>query len=133
MTAEAGDHGGPGSSRLVLTGLLLLALAGSSYGVSFLSLGVFGVPLAIGIAVLKALTVLVVFMEFGRLPSSAKLAAGAALLMLVLLLGLMVADVGTREAAPLPPPRLTENAAQLPLLTRNAERLQLNGSGTTSR
>lgn len=112
VTAATRSQGGPSSSRLLLTGLLLLALAGSSYGLSFLSLAGFGVPLAIGIAVLKALVVLIAFMEFGHLPSSAKLAAGAALLMLVLLLGLMVADVGTREPAPLPPPQLSVSAAQ---------------------
>jgi len=90
--------------RLMLAGALLLTLAGLSYGVSFLQLGSFNLPLALAIAVGKALTVLFVFMDFGGLSPSAKLAAGAALLMLALLVGLMAADVATREQAPLPSP-----------------------------
>jgi caa(3)-type oxidase subunit IV len=91
--------------RLVLAGACLLALAGLSYGVSFLQLGSLSLPLALAIAVGKALTVLFVFMDFGLASASAKLAAGAALLMVALLVGLMAADVATREHAPLPPPR----------------------------
>src|SRR3954462_1428005 len=82
-------------SRLMLAGAFLLALAGLSYGVSFLQLGIFNLPLALAIAVGKTLIVLFVFMDFGLLSASAKLAAGAALLMVALLVGLMVADVAT--------------------------------------
>jgi caa(3)-type oxidase subunit IV len=102
-SAQKPDHA-QSPSGLVLAGALLLALAGLSYGLSFVQLGLLGLPLALAIAACKALTVLFVFMGFGGLPTSAKLAAGAALLMVTLLLGLMVADVATREPAPLPPP-----------------------------
>lgn len=94
----------------MLCGALLLALAGLSYGLSFLQLGALGLPVALAIAVCKALIVLFVFMEFGGLPTSAKLAAAAALLMVALLLALMVADVATRERAPLPPPKASLQA-----------------------
>jgi len=92
-------------SRVVLAGAFLLALAALSYGVSFLQLGRFNLPLSLAIAMAKALTVLFLFMDFGSLSASAKLAAGSALLMVALLIGLMAADVATREQAPLPPPR----------------------------
>ena len=95
---------------LVLAGALLVALAGLSYGLSFMPLGRLGLPVALSIAVCKALTVLFVFMEFGRLSASAKLAVAAALLMVLLLIGLMVADVATRERAPLPPPKVSLRA-----------------------
>lgn len=100
-------------SRVVMAGACLLGLAGLSYGVSFLQLGRFNLPVALAIAVCKALTVLFVFMDFGSLSASGKLAAGAALLMVALLIGLMVADVATREQAPLSPPKpLSEGRAQ---------------------
>lgn len=105
MTPAQRSPHGQSFGWLLLTGALLLALAGLSYGLSFVALGRLGLPLALAIAACKALTVLFVFMEFGGLPTSAKLAAGAALLMVALLVGLMVADVATRERAPLPPPR----------------------------
>lgn len=92
-----------GRARAVLVlmaGALLLLLAGASYGLSFLALGAFALPLALAIASAKALIVLWVFMEFGELSSSARLAAGAALLMFALLVSLMVADVATRECPP---------------------------------
>ena len=109
-------------SSLALVGALLLALAGLSYGLSFVALGELGLPIALAIAACKALTVLFVFMEFGGLPTSAKLAAGAALLMVALLVGLMVADIATREHAPLPPPRTSlrrrgDTTAHLPTST----------------
>jgi len=97
----------PPLSTLVLTGVLLLALAGASYGLSFLTLGAYALPVALAIAVCKALILLFVFMEFGKLSTSAKLAAGAALLMLLLLVGLMLADVATRVRPPLPPPTVS--------------------------
>ena len=105
MTPAERSPKGSSLGGLVLTGAALLALAGLSYGLSFVRLGWLGLPLALAIAVCKALTVLFVFMDFGGLATSAKLAAAAALLMVALLLGMMVADVATREAAPLSPPK----------------------------
>ena len=110
MTPAQRSPDGQSLGWLALAGALLLALAGLSYGLSFLQLGRLSLPLALAIAACKALTVLFVFMEFGGLPASAKLAAGAALLMIALLLGLMVADVATRERAPLPPPKVSMGA-----------------------
>jgi caa(3)-type oxidase subunit IV len=107
MTPAQRSSHGQSLGWLVLAGAFLLALAALSYGLSFLQLGRVGLPLALAIAVCKALTVLFVFMEFGGLPASAKLAAAAALLMVALLVSLMVADVATRERAPLPAPKVS--------------------------
>jgi len=109
----------------VLAGAFLLALAGLSYGVSFLQLGSFNLPVALAIAVAKALTVLSVFMDFGSLSASAKLAAAAALLMVALLVGLMVADVATRELAPLPAPTHAlrkDDAVRFPFFWKQTQR-----------
>jgi caa(3)-type oxidase subunit IV len=68
---------------------------------SFLALGALALPLALGIALAKAAVVLVVFMDFAEQSASVKLAALAALSMVVLLAGLMAADSATREPSPL--------------------------------
>lgn len=94
----------PSVGRVLITGAGLLLLAASSYALSFVRLGSFGLAAALAIAVLKALLVLFVFMQFGRLSASAKLAALAALFMLALLMSLMAADVALREPAPFAPP-----------------------------
>lgn len=114
--ASATSRGSDGQSlaRLALTGSVLLALAGASYGLSFIELGAYALPLSLAIASGKGLVVLLAFMEFGKLPNSAKLAAGAALVMVLLLLGMMVADVATRERALSPqPPTVDPNVAQV--------------------
>jgi len=90
-------------SRVLRAGAGLLALAAASYALSFVRLGAFALAVALAIAALKALVVLWVFMQFGRVPASAKLAALAAFFMLALMLSLMAADVASREAAPVPP------------------------------
>jgi cytochrome c oxidase subunit IV len=86
---------------LLLAGAGLLALALTSFGLSCLALGALALPIALGIAAAKAGIVLVVFMDFAEQSASVKLAALAALLMVVLLAGLMAADGATREPSPL--------------------------------
>jgi cytochrome c oxidase subunit 4 len=91
----------PSSAFLLLAGAGLLALAFTSFGLSFLALGAFALPIALSIAAAKAAIVLVVFMDFAKQSASVKLAALAALLMVALLAGLMAADSATREPSPL--------------------------------
>jgi len=86
---------------LLLAGLALLALAFVSFLLSFLTLGALALPIALSIAAAKAGVVLVVFMDFAEQSTSVKLAALAALAMVVLLAGLMAADGATREPSPL--------------------------------
>jgi cytochrome c oxidase subunit 4 len=90
--------------RVLTAGGGLLALAAISYALSFARLGALGLVLALAIAALKALVVLWFFMQFGRLPASAKLAALAACFMLALMLSLMAADIALREPEPSEPP-----------------------------
>ncbi|MEO6603317.1 MAG: cytochrome C oxidase subunit IV family protein [Polyangiaceae bacterium] len=90
--------------RLLLCGVSLLALAGLSFGLSYLQLGSWALPMALAIAALKAGLVLTAFMEFNHQSASVKLGAALAVLMLALLLGLLLADIATREPAPLPAP-----------------------------
>jgi cytochrome c oxidase subunit IV len=91
----------PSAVVLLLVGAGLLALACTSFGLSFLALGAFALPIALCIAAAKAAIVLVVFMDFAKQSASVKLAALAALLMVALLAGLMAADSATREPSPL--------------------------------
>jgi cytochrome c oxidase subunit IV len=86
-----------------MTGVALLALWGISFGLSYASLGRAALPVALTIAGAKALLVLLVFMELLVAPLSTRLAIGAALSMIALLVALMAADVATRAAPPLLP------------------------------
>jgi cytochrome c oxidase subunit 4 len=88
---------------VVVTGAVLLTLWALSFGLSYLRLGAAAVPVALGVAVVKAALVVLFFMELRHQTLSMKLAflAGAALLSVCL--GLVLADVVTREPPPLAP------------------------------
>ncbi|HEY4159159.1 MAG TPA: cytochrome C oxidase subunit IV family protein [Polyangiaceae bacterium] len=103
--------------KLALAGLALLALAGLSFGLSYLRLAAWALPIALLIAVAKASLVLSCFMEFWREAVSVRLAALTALVMLLLLATFTIADVATRERPPLLPP---EQAALTPLTPTGA-------------
>jgi cytochrome c oxidase subunit 4 len=91
------------SKKLVVTGAVLLALAGSSFALSYVELGPAALPVALAIAAAKASLVVQIFMELGQARSSAKIAFAAGVAMLALLLVFMVADVETRDAPPMAP------------------------------
>jgi len=93
-----------GGARSTLAWGALLLLTATSFGVSHLQLGHAAVPIALGIAVVKACVVLLVFMELREEPVSARIAFAAGALMVALLVVFVVADVETRAPAPLPPP-----------------------------
>jgi cytochrome c oxidase subunit 4 len=92
------------ATAILSTAALLLLLAGGSFWLSFLHLGQAALPVALGIAALKAALVVLVFMELAKERASLQLAALSAIVMLLLLVGLTVADVLTRETPPLLPP-----------------------------
>lgn len=99
---------GPGASRgptvsVAGTGLALLLLAAGSYGLSFVRLGAWALPLALLIAAAKASLVVLVFMELRREAASVKLASLAAILLFLLLVTLTAADVATRVTPTLVP------------------------------
>ena len=76
------------SGRFVLgAGAVLLVLAGTSYGASFLALGQWAIAVALAIAVVKAGIVVGVFMEAARRSASFLLALCSALVLLVRFVG----------------------------------------------
>jgi cytochrome c oxidase subunit IV len=86
------------SPKLVLgTGIALLAAWAASFALSYVALGAAAIPLALGIAAVKALLVLVFFMELAHERASIRLTLISAFALLSILLGLTVADVLTRE------------------------------------
>ncbi len=98
----------PTPTKLLLVLAALLMLAGLSFGLSYLRLGAWALPVALGTALVKAALVLGIFMEMSRESSSIRLAGVAAATMLLLLAGLAALDVVTRDAPPLLPPTLAE-------------------------
>ena len=88
---------------VVRTGGALFALWALSFALSYVHLGAAALPVAIGIAAVKAALVVAFFMELLHGSLSMKLTLLAAGLLLALLIGLVVADIVTREAPPLVP------------------------------
>jgi cytochrome c oxidase subunit 4 len=88
---------------LVVTWAALLGLAGLSFALSFAHLGALALPAALAVAVAKAALVAAVFMELRAAGFVARLALVVAAGFIALLVGLMSADVATREAPPLRP------------------------------
>jgi caa(3)-type oxidase subunit IV len=95
---------GPHDARsYVLTWLALVALAGASYGLTFVRLGPLSTGAAFAIAGVKGALVLLVFMHFLRTRSSIRLAAAVGVGLFGLLIALATADVTTRDPPPLLP------------------------------
>ena len=90
--------------RIVLTAAALIALWGASFGLSYVDLGRASLAVALVIAALKAVLVVLVFMELLREKTSVKLAAASALLTITIFVTLVAADVATRAPAPFDPP-----------------------------
>jgi len=90
----------PRVKRVSVVAGALLALWALSFGLSYADLGRVALPIALAIAVTKALLVVLFFMELLHERASMKVALVAALVLAATLIGLMVADVATREDAP---------------------------------
>jgi cytochrome c oxidase subunit 4 len=108
MTEEKGarphDEESVSARALFFTWLVLMVLAGTSLALRFAHLGDLGAGVALGIALVKAVLVGLVFMELLFEKPSVRLAFAAGLVMVSILIGLMVADVVTRAPPPLAPP-----------------------------
>jgi cytochrome c oxidase subunit 4 len=89
---------------VLLTGLALLALWGASWGLSYVDLGRASLVIAIAIAAAKAVLVALFFMELVKESFSIRATIATACTLATLLLGLMVADVLTRDPGPLAVP-----------------------------
>lgn len=97
------------------TGSALLALWVLSFGLSYAHLGAASLPLALAIAATKGALVVMFFMELARESLSIKMTLLAAGGLLTILISLMVADVVTREPAPLVVPGVpAPSGAELP-------------------
>ena len=83
------------------TWLALLALTALSFGVSYVHLGTLNIPVALGIASIKAILVVLIFMELAIEKFSVQVTLVVSFVFVALLIGLMVADVATRAAPPL--------------------------------
>lgn len=92
---------------LVGVGAALLVLWAASFGLSYVPLGGAALPVALAIAAAKAGLVLLFFMELVREPATIRLAFATGVVLLAVLIGLAVADVGTRDRAPLVVPGAT--------------------------
>ena len=88
---------------VVRTGGALIALWLLSFALSYVHLGAAALPVAIGIAAVKAALVAAFFMELLHGSLSMKLAMLSAAALLATLIGLLVADIVTREPPPLVP------------------------------
>jgi cytochrome c oxidase subunit 4 len=91
------------TGRLWLTWLALLALAGLTFGLSFLHLGPLGPAAALFVATAKGALVLLFFMELVETRGSVRVALLLALALLAILLALASTDVESRRPPALPP------------------------------
>jgi cytochrome c oxidase subunit 4 len=82
----------------------LVLLAATSFLLSMIHLGSFVVPVAIGIAAIKAALVAIVFMELAIQRASNRIAFVSAIVFITLLAGLTVVDVATRAREPVSMP-----------------------------
>jgi cytochrome c oxidase subunit IV len=98
----------PSARALLLTLLVLLMLAGASLVFRFAHLGDFSFPVALGIALVKAILVALVFMEITMEKPTVRFAFAACLCLFALMIALIVGDILTRSAPPLGPPPGTE-------------------------
>lgn len=93
----------PGARAFVLTWVALLVLAAASFALSFVHLGQLALPVALLIALAKAALVVMVFMELIAQPFTNRVVLVTAVAFVVLLAGLVAADVATRAREPLRP------------------------------
>jgi cytochrome c oxidase subunit 4 len=97
MAASAPRH--PARRLWIKAGIVWLALAlllALTWFAAYQDLGPWKLPVSLGIAGAKAGLVIVVFMELLQAVASPRLAALAGLLWLALMIGLAMADYGTR-------------------------------------
>lgn len=81
---------------LYLTYAALMALLALTLGSSYLALGVLNVVLNLGIAVAKAVLVMLVFMRLGPAGGQVRLVAAAGFVFLAVMLALTLMDYGLR-------------------------------------
>jgi cytochrome c oxidase subunit 4 len=93
-----------GSRAVVVVAVLLLALWVASWAISYAQLGAWSLVVALLIAAAKAVLVGLFFMELLAEPFTVYVTVIIAALLIATMMGLMIADVATRYAAPLTAP-----------------------------
>jgi cytochrome c oxidase subunit IV len=88
---------------VVRTGVALFALWALSFLLSYVHLGAAALPVALGIAAVKAVLVILFFMELLAEGFAMKLPLVAAGALLAVLIGGLVADIAVRDPPPLLP------------------------------
>jgi cytochrome c oxidase subunit 4 len=86
----------------------LLLLAGASFALRFAHLGDAGIPVAMGIALVKAVLVAIFFMEIAAEKPSIGLAFATGITFVAILIVFVVADIVTRSVPPFTSPPGTE-------------------------
>lgn len=89
---------------VLFTGVALFVLWALSFGLSYVDTGAASVPIALGIAAVKAGLVVLFFMELAHASFTIKMTLVTAAALTAVLMGLMIADVRGRDPAPLVPP-----------------------------
>ncbi|HEY1692502.1 MAG TPA: cytochrome C oxidase subunit IV family protein [Polyangiaceae bacterium] len=97
---------------LLFTLIALLALAGFSLAMRFAHLGAAGYVVGLGIALVKAVLVVVFFMELLTEKATARIAFVVCLSLFALLLAFVLADIVTRGVPPLRSPAGTAERAR---------------------
>jgi cytochrome c oxidase subunit IV len=93
------NHGGVPVKYFAVFGALLV-LTFTTYGVAFVPLGEWHVPVALGIAIVKAALVVLIFMHLSESPRLTWLVVASGLFTLALLVGLTLSDYWTRSWLP---------------------------------
>ena len=81
---------------LLLATVALFALFGTSWWLSYLPLGRWSIPIALGIAVAKGVIILTAFMRLHRQPVANRVVVGVAVALVVILVGLVAVDAVRR-------------------------------------
>ncbi|AKU97507.1 hypothetical protein AKJ09_04171 [Labilithrix luteola] len=102
MTHESGTR------AIWRTAIALMVLWALSFGLSYVHLGAASLPVALAIAGMKAGLVAMVFMELVRAHLSVHVTLAAACLLSLILVGLTVADVLTRDKPPIEVPAIAK-------------------------
>lgn len=97
MNEAAAEKSRVSQKAVLATSAALLFLWAASFGLSFVALGAFALPVALAIAVLKAALVALFFMELAGEALSIRMTLSVALALALILGGLMVADILTRD------------------------------------
>lgn len=106
--------------RLLPVWAALLALLGATFALAYASLGRFSLVVALGIAVAKALLVVLLFMQLRKPDPLLRLTAFASLLFVAFMLILTFADVLTRAAPTQAGTVLPRSGPDLPAMGRRA-------------